>query len=74
MPRFYLLFTLIFFFFSLEAQILKGKVSAFSGDVIPYSSIYIHELMLGIVADENGNFQTNISPGNYSCEVRSIGK
>ena len=73
MRKFYLLFSLILISFSLESQILKGKVSNVSGDAIPYASIYIHELMLGLVTDENGNFQTNISLGNYNCEVRSIG-
>ncbi len=73
MQRFLFLFSLVLICLSLEAQVLKAKVINISGEAIPYSSIYIHELMLGIVADENGNFQTNISPGNYSCEVRSIG-
>lgn len=73
MQRIYFLFALILFSFSLSAQILKGRITSTAGDPLPYSSIYIQELMLGLVADENGNFQTKISPGNYSCEIRSIG-
>lgn len=56
-----------------SAEILKGKVITATGEPIPYSTIYIQELTSGIIADEQGNFQTRVKPGTYTCEIRSIG-
>ena len=66
---FFLLFTVI----ELQAQVLQGKIVNKQGEPISNSSIYIRELSRGIVADDNGRFQTEIAPGAYSCEFRSLG-
>ena len=55
------------------SQTLKGKITSTKGDAIPYATIFIFELSQGIVADEQGNFQTKLQNGDYSCEIRSIG-
>ncbi|HRZ97410.1 MAG TPA: DUF5686 family protein, partial [Paludibacter sp.] len=73
MKRFSLSFLLFFSLIYSQAQILKGKVIDSKAEPIPYSTIYIYELSQGIVADELGNFQTILSTGNYTCEVRSLG-
>jgi len=66
---------LLVLLFSLESssQILKAKIIAASGDPVSNATIYIPEITLGIVADEQGKFQTKLNPGTYTCQVRSIG-
>jgi len=57
----------------LSAQTLKGKIENVHGEPVPFATIYIHEITSGIVADEQGEFQSKIKPGTYTCEIRSIG-
>jgi len=57
----------------LSAQSLKGKIENLSGEPVPFATIYIHEITSGIVADEQGEFQSKIKTGTYTCEIRSIG-
>ena len=73
MQRIILLLFAICLFFTVSSQILKGKISSKSGDPIPFATIYIHEITSGIVADEQGEFQTKVKSGSYTCEIRSIG-
>jgi len=57
----------------LSAQTLRGKIENVNGEPIPFATIYIHEITSGIVADEQGEFQTKLKSGTYTCEIRSIG-
>ena len=59
--------------FLASSQVLKGKIISTSGEPIPFASVYIHEITSGIVADEQGEFQTSLKPGTYTCEIRLIG-
>ena len=68
-----LLLAFVLFHCFANAQTLKGTVTTSSGQAIPYSTIYIQELTSGMVADENGKFQTKLQSGTYTFEIRSIG-
>lgn len=57
----------------LQAQVLQGKIVNKQGAPISNSSVYIREISRGIVADDNGRFQTEIVSGTYTCEFRSLG-
>jgi len=57
----------------ISAQVLKGKVLTGTGAPLPYATIYIQEIMSGVVADGNGEFRINLQKGKYTCEFRSIG-
>lgn len=57
----------------MHAQLIKGKVQSNDGKPIAYATIYIQENTLGIVADENGEFQATLPAGKYTIEARSIG-
>lgn len=52
---------------------LRGKVNTTSGAPIPYATIYIHENTLGIIANEQGEFQATLPNGSFTVEARSIG-
>lgn len=56
-----------------SAQVLKGQILNLDGEPVPYATVYIHEITLGIVADEQGKFQTHLNAGTYTCEIRSLG-
>lgn len=58
---------------SLLAQTFKGKVTDLSGTPIPYAALYLKELRTGFTTDANGCFQTSLRPGQYTCEVSSMG-
>ena len=58
---------------SLQAQTLKGRILNEKGLPIPHATIFIHETMHGIVADDQGVFQTNIDTGEYTLELSSLG-
>ena len=57
----------------LSAQTLRGKIENVNREPVPFATIYIHEITSGIVADEQGEFQTKLKSGTYTCEIRSIG-
>lgn len=63
----------VFGMVSLTAQNLTGKVVAADGSPIAFATIYIYETAQGMAADEKGDFQINIPPGNYTVEARSLG-
>lgn len=74
MMKRYILFILICFLtYSLYAQTFKGRVIDFSGTPIPYAALYLKELKTGFTTDANGSFQASLPPGNYTCEVSSLG-
>ena len=58
---------------TMSAQHLKGTIVNKKGEPIPNSTIYIYEASRGIAADDLGQFQTTLQPGNYTCEFRSLG-
>jgi hypothetical protein len=58
---------------TLTAQTLTGRVVDTKGQPIPNATCYIRELALGLVADGQGEFRTKIAPGDYTCEISSIG-
>ena len=58
---------------SLHAQKLNGRVLTKNGQPIPYATVFIRETMHGIVADEQGVFQSNIDAGEYTLELSSLG-
>ncbi|MDR1517538.1 MAG: DUF5686 family protein [Dysgonamonadaceae bacterium] len=64
---------LSFFPVLLKAQLLQGVVQNEKGEAVPNASIFISEIARGIVANDKGQFQTDIKQGVYTCEFRSLG-
>lgn len=73
MQRYLLFIAGILFHFSLSAQILTGRITDTKGSPIPNATFYIREITHGIMADEYGEFRTEIKKGDYTCEVSSLG-
>lgn len=70
----FILFSCLFFLsFKAEAVRFSGKITDIKGEGIPYATVYIHELKLGISADLNGEFSAQLKPGHYTIEVSSLG-
>lgn len=65
--------TITFFSLHLSAQIVKGQVTDEKGEAIPYSTIYVQEITLGIVSNDNGEFQSPLEKGQYTFIVSSLG-
>lgn len=55
------------------SQYLKGFVKNSSGVAVPYTSIYIEEEKKGVLTNNNGLFQINLPPGNYTFVYKQIG-
>lgn len=61
------------FALKLSAQKLTVKIVDINGHPIPNATFYIRETAHGIMADEQGEFQTEINAGEYTCEISSLG-
>ena len=63
------------FIFSLNllGQMLTGRIVDSKEQPVPNASVYIREVALGIMANENGEFQTKIDAGEYTVDISSLG-
>ena len=71
----YLSTVLTFLSFTLQAQkkvIVSGRISSAEGNVA-YASVYVKGGIEGTNADENGNYQLKVTPGDIIIEVKSQG-
>lgn len=73
MKRYLWLMMLCFVAISTVAQTFKGRVTNEKGEPVPYAAFYLKELRWGFTTDDNGNFQTELKPGQYTCDVSSLG-
>ncbi len=55
------------------AQNVQGKVSASTGEEIPFANIQVLNQVSGSIADAEGNFSMNLRPGTYQFKVSAIG-
>ena len=58
---------------SISAQTLKGVIKSTEGEAVFGATLFIQSIGLGVVADKDGSFSTNLKPGKYSCEFRCMG-
>jgi hypothetical protein len=56
-----------------SAQILRGKITSESGEVIPYATVYIQELKEGTTANTKGDYEIKLPPGKYLVTYQSLG-
>ena len=56
-----------------QAQTLKGRISAQSGEPIPYSTVYIQELKQGATSNTKGDYEIKLPAGNYTVMYQSLG-
>jgi uncharacterized membrane protein YciS (DUF1049 family) len=58
---------------SLYGQSIYGQIVDDSGKGIPYASVFIKEITLGVAANEQGKFNIKIAPGEYKIVFQSLG-
>ena len=58
---------------SIFAQTLRGVIKSTEGEAVFGATLFIQSIGLGVVADKDGSFSTNLKPGKYSCEFRCMG-
>lgn len=73
MRRYLWLIALCLFTLSSVGQTFKGRVADVNGNPISYAALYIKELSWGFTTDDDGCFQTSLKPGQYTCEISSLG-
>lgn len=73
MKRALLLLILVVGVLPCVAQTFKGKVVDEAGRPVPFASLYLREIKTGFTTDDGGYFRTSLNPGEYTCEVSSIG-
>lgn len=54
-------------------QGIKGKVYNESGEPLPFASIYIRNLGVGIPANQNGEYELKLKKGVYDVVVQYLG-
>ncbi|KAF0200947.1 MAG: hypothetical protein FD170_3109 [Bacteroidetes bacterium] len=67
------LLVFIFSIFSASAQSFSGNIVDQKGNPVPYSTVFIKELMYGTAANQEGFFELKIPMGEYSCVFQSMG-
>lgn len=76
MRKLLLLFPLVGLCFSAvfsQAQSLKGTITDTEGRPVSYATVYIREIALGIVANEQGEFVSHLEQGRYVGEFSALG-
>ncbi len=71
-------FRSVFFLFLLSSLAayshnLKGVIKAVDGTPIPYATIFVKEVSLGVTTNDEGQFQLDLRTGTYTINFRSLG-
>jgi hypothetical protein len=51
---------------SVNAQVLRGRITDSSGTPMPSASVYITELRQGTTSNNEGYYEITLPPGNYT--------
>lgn len=73
MKYLFVLIILTLFISQSYAQNFKGKITDKSGEILYGSLVYIKEINQGLVCNEEGYYQTTLSPGKYNIEYKCLG-
>lgn len=58
---------------SLFSQSIKGIVKDSKGEILPFATIWVQNQNKGTIANENGQFQFNLGPGDHQVIFRFLG-
>lgn len=58
---------------SINAQILRGRITDSGGAPMPYASVYITELRQGTTSNNEGWYEISLPPGNYTVNYQFLG-
>ena len=70
-----IIFTILLLFSELVSYShnLKGFITSKDGTPIPYATVFIKELSLGTITNEDGKFELDLPSGIYTANFRSLG-
>ena len=68
-----LLITFIFTSLHAQSQKITGVVFDEKGALLPFSSVLIKGTTKGVTANNQGEFQFNLSPGKYTLVCQHVG-
>lgn len=71
--RLFIITLLLFYFSSLFAQGIRGRIQSTEGTSISFASVYFPELTKGTTANLDGDFQLQLPPGNFEMIVQYLG-
>lgn len=71
--KYILILVFLFSANSLQAGVLKGKVTDSKGTALPYSTIFIEGTTIGVSANGNGDFELPVAPGLYKVVCQYVG-
>lgn len=71
-------FRTLFFLFLLSSLTayshnLQGVIKAVDGTPIPYATVFVKEVSLGVTTNDEGKFQLDLRAGTYTINFRSMG-
>lgn len=55
------------------SQSIKGQIVDEKGESIPYASVFVKELSLGVASNVDGMFNIKVPPGEYHVVFQSLG-
>ena len=58
---------------SVNAQVLRGRITDSSGTPMPSASVYIAELRQGTTSNNEGWYEISLPPGNYNVNYQFLG-
>jgi hypothetical protein len=74
MKNLYLTYLLLLFLISSsQGQSLSGTIKDSDGKPVPYSTVFVKELRLGTISNEQGHFSLNLKSGDYSIIFQCLG-
>lgn len=56
-----------------QSATIHGTIKSNSDEEIPFATLYIKELERGVSSDENGAFEMNLPPGQWSVDISAVG-
>lgn len=65
--------SLLFTCISAYSHNLKGSVKSKDGAPIPYATVFIKEVSLGTITNDEGKFELDLPSGTYTANFRSLG-
>ena len=69
----FLLFLLLSFSMSLQAQNIEGTVTNMEGDILPFASILIKDSPKGVTTNNSGKYSLALNPGTYTLVCMYVG-
>ncbi len=70
---FFLFFSTVIHQWPVAGQILKGKITNVSGEVVPYATVYVQEIRQGTISNIRGDYEIRLPEGNYVVICQSLG-